>query len=196
MLLLHLASFENLAAQSEDEKIEEYIRRLALKDELAFSELYNLTKDSVYGFALSILKNTHDAEDVMHDCYINVYRGAESYRPDGKPLAWMLTITKNLCFGKMRKNKNREDIPQEDWEKYLDSKDEISTEDKLVLHACMEILSDEEREIVVLHAVSGFKHREIASILDMGISTVLSKYNRAVKKLKNQLEKESGTYDK
>ncbi len=196
MLLLSLSSFKNQNTETQNEKIERCILKLSEGDERAFEELYYLTKDSVYGFALTILKNTHDAEDVMHDCYINVYHGAGSYKSNGKPLAWMLTITKNLCLGKLRKSQRREDIPQEDWEKFLEEKEDISVEDKLVLRACMEMLTDEEREIVILHAVSGFKHREIASILDIALSTVLSKYNRAVKKLKNQLEKESGTYDK
>ena len=47
----------------------------------------------------------------------------------------------------------------------------------------MEKLTDEEREIVMLHAVAGFKHREIAHMMDMALATVLSKYHRAMKKL-------------
>jgi RNA polymerase sigma-70 factor (ECF subfamily) len=48
----------------------------------------------------------------------------------------------------------------------------------------MEALSDTERQIVVLHAVSGFKHREIAAHLGLPLATVLSKYYRAIKKMK------------
>ena len=48
----------------------------------------------------------------------------------------------------------------------------------------MRNLSEEERQIVMLHAVAGFKHREIAATLDLPLATVLSKYNRALKKLK------------
>lgn len=54
---------------------------------------------------------------------------------------------------------------------------------------CMTRLTDEERQIVVLHAVAGFKHREIAQIMDLLLPTVLSKYNRALKKLKEELMK-------
>ena len=53
-------------------------------------------------------------------------------------------------------------------------------------------LSDEERQIVVLHAVAGFKHREIADIVELPLPTVLSKYHRALKKLRAFLEKGEG----
>ena len=89
---------------------------------------------------------------------------------------------------KLREYKKKSDIPKEDWEFYLDSHDNISYEDKLVIRDCMNKLSDEERQIVVLHAVSGFKHREIADILEIPLSTVLSKYSRAVKKFKISYE--------
>jgi RNA polymerase sigma-70 factor (ECF subfamily) len=54
----------------------------------------------------------------------------------------------------------------------------------------MRVLSDEERQIVILHAVSGVKHREIAKIMEMPLPTVLSKYNRAMKKLKKKMQGE------
>ena len=60
----------------------------------------------------------------------------------------------------------------------------VTSEDKLVLVTCMEKLSDVDRQIVMLHSVSGFKHREIAELLSLPLSTVISKYHRALKKLK------------
>ena len=50
--------------------------------------------------------------------------------------------------------------------------------------------SEQEQQIVVLHAVSGFRHREIASLLSLPLSTVLSKYHRAIKKLQHYLREE------
>ena len=46
---------------------------------------------AVYSFALSILKNTSDAEDALHDCFLDIYQAAEHYRPQGKPMAWIFT---------------------------------------------------------------------------------------------------------
>jgi len=53
----------------------------------------------------------------------------------------------------------------------------------MVLAAAFHVLTEEERTIVLLHAVSGFKHREIAQFLSKPLATVLSKYRRAIKKI-------------
>ena len=65
-------------------------------DKKCLEQLYQVTHTSVYSFALSVLKNHHDAEDVLHDCYVAVWNGAESYVSRGKPMAWIITIAKNL----------------------------------------------------------------------------------------------------
>ena len=188
--MLFRSSLSHLKISDSQEDIDVLIERISNKDTEALAQLYKKTSSAVYGFALSVLKNTCDAEDVLHDTYVSVYSNASGYKSQGKPMAWILTITRNLCLLKFRHLKKSQDILEEDWEKYLSQKQEISVEDKLVLSLCMEKLSDEERQIVVLHAVGGFKHREIGEILDLALPTVLSKYNRAIKKLKKLLLEE------
>lgn len=173
-----------------DAVLEELLRDIAQKRDMeALSKLYMLTKDGVFGFAFSILKNVYDAEDVLQDCYVNIFNSAKDYRFSGKPRAWILTITRNLCYLKFRDMKKRNEVWEEDWEKYLDERESITSEDKMVLETCMKCLNEEEQQIVVLHIVLGLKHREIASVQSMNLSTVLSKYNRALKKMKKFLEK-------
>lgn len=160
---------------------------IAGRDPEALESLYHSTSTSVYTFALSILKNSHDAEDVLQDCYLNIYSAAGSYRSAGKPMAWILTITKNLCYQKLRERQRYADLPQEDWEPWLAANQGLSPEDKVVIQQCMARLSDEERQIVTLHAVTGLRHREIAELLELPLPTVLSKYSRAIKKLRQYL---------
>ena len=162
---------------------------VAAGDRLATERLYGLTKAGVYGLALAMLKNVHDAEDALHDCYVSVLSAIESYRPCGKPVAWIMTVARNICMQKLRDRQRQADIPEEDWEPYLQAKESISPEDKIALSQCMRLLSDDERQIIMLHALSGFKHREIASVMALPLSTVLSKYNRALKKLRTSLTK-------
>ena len=155
----------------------------------AFRLLYEATKDAVYGFALSILRRREDAEDVMHDAYIKVYTEAGSYSPQGKPLSWMLAIVRNLSLNRIRDGGRTEDIEDDDLPEPADPEDAIEeATGHMVLETAMKVLDREEREIVVLHALTGYRHREIAEILDIPQGTVLSKYNRAMKKMKKEIE--------
>ena len=173
---------------------EELIIRIAHDDLSAFEELYRLTDQTVYAFILSILKNPHDAQDIMQDTYVKIRASAHLYQKKGKPLAWIFTIARNLCLMKLRTATRTADTSLEDLEdsNYLATSDHKTSEDRIVLQAALNILAEEERQIVILHAVSGLKHHEIAKSLGMPLSTVLSKYNRSLKKLKKYLiEKES-----
>ncbi len=196
MLVLSLTSADELKANADIDFLDICIKNIANNNSEALSTLYKKTSTGVYAYALSILKNTHDAQDVLHDCYVSIFTNATGYKSSGKPMAWIMTIAKNLCMQKIRARKKTEDVPMEDWDKYMQSNYNVSPEDKIVLNACMSHLSDEERNIVILHVLSGFKHREIAGIMGLNLSTVLSKYSRALTKLKNVLEKGVSNYDR
>jgi hypothetical protein len=58
----------------------------------------------------------------------------------------------------------------------------------MMLEAVLSALSDEERQIVTLHALTGLRHREIAALLELPLPTVLSKYHRAIRKMRADLE--------
>ena len=78
------------------------MRRIAAGEQEALRELYNSISGSLYGFALSIVKNPHDADDVMQEAFIRIYTKAGEYTPCGKPLAWVFTITRHLALDKLR----------------------------------------------------------------------------------------------
>lgn len=183
-----LTSADKRKADCDAYAVEQCLFGIKKQDLKALEELYQRTSASVFGFALSILKNVQDAEDVMHDLYVTVWSAAGQYVAGSKPMAWIMTITRNLCLQKLREYRKRSDILPEDWENYLGGNGNMAVEDKLLLAQCLRTLSDEEREIVVLHAVAGFKHRETSKLLGAPLSTILSKYNRAVKKLQKFME--------
>lgn len=188
-MIICLTSTSEIMRTVDDALLEGYINGIADGRMSALEELYHSTSAAVYGYALSVLKNTHDAEDVLHDCYISINSSAHTYKPQGKPMAWILTITRNLCLLKFREKRKAADIPEEDWQPYIAACEGMSSEDRIVLTECMRQLSDDERQIIILHAAAGFKHREIAGTMSMPLATVLSKYNRAIKKLRKYLEK-------
>lgn len=169
--------------------LDQYIFEIANGNHDSLSSLYNITSKRVYGFILSMVKNKHDAEDILHDTYINIYHSSINYKSTDKPISWILGIARNLSLLKLRDNRKSTSIAYEDFEENIDYQKDISIEEKLVIREFMEILSLEEREIVYLQAIAGFKHREIAQLLQMPLPTVLSKYHRAIKKLRVKYEK-------
>jgi RNA polymerase sigma-70 factor (ECF subfamily) len=158
---------------------------MATGDGEAFRQLYLASSSIVYGYALSILKSKADAEDVMHDAYIRAFQGAASYQPHGKPLAWLLTIVRNLCFNKMHSSRSTVDIGTCEFPAPAD--EQQGTLDRIVLEKALGILDLQERQIVVLHALAGLKHREIAELLELPLGTTLSKYHRALKRLRSEI---------
>ena len=110
----------------------------------------------------------------------------------GKPLAWVFTIEMNLIRRQFNQN-----------QRFISFDDTIEVEEMSVdmtenvinhefLRQLFSILDEDEREIITLHIVSGLKHREIANLLEKPLSTVLSKYNRAMKKLKCKVVDKEG----
>ena len=150
-----------------DAALEDCIARIAGGDKDALADLYSRTRPAVYGFALSIVKNAHDAEDILHDACLQVWNAAGGSRGQGKPMAWVLTITRNLAISRLREHGRTEPLVQEDWQDRLADNPAVTHEDRMMLEAVLSALSDEERQIVTLHALTGLRHREIAALLGL-----------------------------
>lgn len=188
MFLIALTSSIKTEMKNDTQLIEGCLLGLSKGDKSFMERLYRNTSTAVYGFCLSIVKNPQDAEDILQNTYIKIFETADSYTPQGKPMAWIFTIAKNLALMKIREYKKVSDIPQEEWENFYTQNENLSSDDKLVLRTSMQMLTEEERQIVMLHAVCGFKHREIADLLQLSLSTTLSKYHRAINRLKISLK--------
>lgn len=172
---------------------EELLKRVGIGDEEAFRQLYQNTDRTIYSFILSIVKNPCDAEEVLQETYLKIWTSAAGYVGQGKPLAWMFTIARNLCYMRFRDRKHEADVGLEELSRgeageFCRQIENLA--DRMALEAALEILKEDERQIVLLHASAGMKHREIAASLQMPLATVLSKYRRAMKKMENYLGKE------
>ena len=162
---------------------------IARGEKEAFERFYRVTDRAIYAFALSLTRSHHDAQDVMMDAYLKIRAAAHLYRPDGKPMACVFTIVRNLVRDQQRRA-GREELMGDMPEGELALPESDRSDEAMVLREAMRILSAEERQIVLLHAVSGLKHREIADDLGMPLATVLSKYRRALAKLRKRLSEE------
>ncbi len=196
MFILTTSMIEESLAQGYRVNIsEELIVELGKGDMNAMQVLYESTNKAVYGFAYSILKNPQDAQDVLQDTFVQIYTYAPNYSCQGKPMAWILRIARNLALMKIRDQKKTEPIEMEDKVESMGGEEfTLQIENKMILDIVLHQLEDESRQILILHAVSGLKHREIAEVMNLKLSTVLSKYRRTIKKLKSILQ-EVGYYE-
>ena len=169
-------------------ELQQLLLHIAGGERDALAELYQRTRTAVYGLALSYLKNAQDAQDLTQDVYVQVWDCAEQYRPTGSPMGWLLTVCRNLCLMRMRREERHAALSEEEWDAIPTQECGLDADERALLQGALARLADEERRIVLLHAVTGMKHREIAALLELPLPTVLSKYHRALKKMRSCLE--------
>lgn len=169
--------------------LDDWLTAVARGDRDAFARLYERLKTAVYGLALSIVRDSRDAEDVMQSAFLRVWNCAGQYRAGTDARAWVLKITRNLALMLLRERKRT--VPVDEWTPELEGT--VSGSDPLdgiLLKTLLDSLDDGERQIVMLYAVEGFSHKEIASLLGKPYATVRWKYSNAMKKLSRQLEED------
>ena len=184
MLILLGAQTTEYGALEEKAELERLLSGVAAGDREALAQLYHRTRTAVYGLALSYLKNAHDAQDVTQDTFVRVWDSAHQYRAKGSPMGWLLTVCRNLALMKLRQSARQGELSEEEWDAIPADTKGLSLEDRELLQTALAGLEDQERRIVLLHAVTGLKHREIAALVELPLPTVLSKYHRALKKLR------------
>ena len=176
------------APAEERQELQQQLLRIAGGEREALAELYQHTRLAVYGLALSYLKNVQDAQDLTQDVYVQVWNCAEQYCPSGSPIGWLLTVCRNLCLMHLRREKKNAALSEEEWNAIPVQECGLDADERALLQHALALIGEEERRIVMLHAVTGMKHREIAAVLEMPLATVLSKYHRALKKMRIFLE--------
>ena len=167
---------------------ESLIARIGMDDEEAFLELYQNINQPLFAFILGLVADFHEAQDILQETYLKIRAAAHLYQPQGKPMAWIFTIARNLARMHFRQSQRVADESIEDVDAEALFSSELDQQDRIVMKNLLEKLDEDERTIILLHAVSGYKHREISQYLEKPLSTVLSRYNRGIKKLRKILE--------
>lgn len=168
--------------------LESLLSAVAAGDRDAFGTLYERCRTPVYAMALSCLRNAESAQDLTQDVFVRVWERAGQYRAQGSPMAWLLTLCRNEAMSRLRTQGREGTLEPELWEAIPAESAGLTPEERVLLQTALAALEDRERQVVLLHAVTGLKHREIAALLELPLATVLSKYHRALKKMRAYLE--------
>ena len=174
-------------------QLDSCIRRLAQGDRDSFHTLYNISKDSVFLFALSIVKNYYTAEDVLQESMLHIAASAKNYKPNTNPKAWIFSITRNICLDVL-KSASRKDIPLDEVQDSIQVNDNayLALEATKDVMEALQVLSQQEREIISLYIFAGLRQTEIANTIQIPYVRVRSQYRYALKKLRIYYEQKEG----
>ena len=161
------------------------VRRAKRGDAEAFAELYRNIYQNLYRFALYMLGNPADAEDVVSDAVTDAWVTIRGLRSEEAFEGWVFRILSNKC---RRKRKEYVNKPLA-WNEEIG---DISGADDLAenyhLRKIFGELDDEDRLIISLHVFGGYTSKEISEITGMNANTVRSRESRALKKMAEKLE--------
>lgn len=167
----------------DNKRADALICAVAKGDMSALEQLYSELAPAVFAFARTIVKNESTAQDIMQDTFVRVFNSASSFRPQGYGKAWIMQIARNLSLNAVTA-RTYDEIDEAASEKPSADSTEETAEARVMVAAAMDSLSDAERQVVVLHAVSGLKLERIAQIMEEPIGTVKWRHSQAMKKIR------------
>jgi len=154
-----------------------------------FEQVFLPHLDAAYNLARWLLHNDHDAQDAVQDAYLRAYKAFPTFRgTEGKP--WIMTIVRNVCLTMLKKSGAH--APPEPFDEAIHQAADDSAQREAfrqkanseTLHAALEKLPTESREIIVLHDLEGLPYKQIATLLSVPIGTVMSRLARARARLR------------
>lgn len=157
----------------------ELIKQCIKNNRTAQNELFWKYKDTLFFISLKYCRNKADAEDNLHDTFINIFQNIKTYKSKGSFEGWMKRITIFKAIDKYKKNtliniEIKDDILAEPIT--IDDEQNLSLEQLLNL---IQELPDQYRLVFNLYQLDGYPHKEIASLLNISEGTSKSNFHRA-----------------
>jgi RNA polymerase sigma-70 factor (ECF subfamily) len=162
-------------------------------DITALAELYTLYKTPVYNLCLRLTSDVLDAEDLMQEVFLQVYRKLNSFRGEAAFGSWLYRVATNVTMMHLRK-RQVEEIPLDELElQNLECASRSGIRDRwdpikrIALLRALCGLSKNRRTLILLHDLKGLSHNEIAQSLGVIASTSKARLHQAHRKLRETL---------
>lgn len=159
----------------------------------AFKENILPTKDKLYRFALSLLQDSKEAEDVVQEVLIKTWQDRKNWHRLNNLEAWCMKLTRNLSVDKLRSKHrrttslhiqhDRSDASQNPHRK-AELNDSVQQIQQLML-----ALPEKQRTILQLRDVEGYSYQEISDTLELPLNQIRVNLHRARQQIRNQLIK-------
>jgi RNA polymerase sigma-70 factor (ECF subfamily) len=153
-------------------------------------QLYNLYCDAMFVIAKRYVKNSFEAEDIMQDAFIKVFKNIENFNGEVTIGAWIKKIVINQCIDFLKKKKIELVEINESKHTLTDDNDWNVDEEVTInnITSAINNLPDKYKVVLNLYLIEGYDHKEIAQILNINEVTSRSQLMRGRIKLKNKLK--------
>lgn len=172
--------------------IDRLLSRVALADRAAFDSLYQLTAPRLFGVALRILNDRSDAEDVVQEAFVKVWRRATLYvsTTEGAPVQWLTSIVRNTAIDWRRRRKLANADPSIDIADDAptpESAAETSGEARL-LGECLDTLDADKARLIRKAYFTGMSYSELSAAEQTPLGTMKSWMRRTLATLRDCME--------
>nr|WP_260504299.1 RNA polymerase sigma factor SigW [Paenibacillus illinoisensis] len=184
------------------DNLENRLVKLVLKgDQRAFAEIVELYKDKLFHLAYRMLNNRHEAEDVVQETFLRVFRNMEKYDPNQKFSTWIYRIATNLCIDRLRRKKPSYSLDAElndqegsDGYSMLPSDDRtpeseaLLSETQTLIREAIDSLPAKYKSVMILRYLQDLSLQEISDVTGMPVTTIKTRVHRGRDFLRKKLE--------
>jgi RNA polymerase sigma-70 factor (ECF subfamily) len=182
-------------ADHQRETLRRALRGTARGDQAALRQVYDLTSAKLFGICMRILHDTSEAEDVLQEVYITVWKRADRFDPErASPITWLAAIARNRAIDKVRARRPGRSEPMERAEHVADAA--ASAEEAVIvagenarLFGCLDELEPQHRSAVRTAFLDGKTYEELALAAGVPLGTMKSWIRRSLMRLRACLER-------
>jgi RNA polymerase sigma-70 factor, ECF subfamily len=177
-------------AQEEDVKL---LKAIAARDEAALAQLYDRYRLILFGLLMRILNNREEAEDVLQEVFLQVWRKAEDFDENrGRPFTWLVTLGRSRGIDRLRTLAARDRVAEAGAKEVVDhisdaASDAFKSEQRGLVNEALSQLPDEQKRPLMLAYFDGLTQSEIATRLGAPLGTVKTRMRTGLVNLRELL---------
>jgi len=171
----------------------ELLHAVARGDEVALARLYDKYRVILFGLVLRILHSRQEAEDVLQEVLLQVWKRASDFdETRGRPFTWLVTVTRSRAIDRLRSLGSRERVAQTAAREIIEEtsdaiNDAIRAEEGRVVRDALQELPEEQRRVLELAYFDGLTQSEVARRLATPLGTVKTRMRSGMIKLRELL---------
>lgn len=172
---------------------EEVLSLIEKKDGKAYTHLYNMYSKSLFAVISNLIKNREEAEDVLQDVFVKIWKNIDSYNSDkGRLYTWMLNITRNTTIDKMRSKGYNKSLKNQELDNFVGIIDNeskfINKIDVIGVSEFIKKLKPKCIQIIDLLFFKGYTQAETSEELEMPLGTVKTLNRTCINDLRTYLQ--------